>query len=86
MRVKVHGLCLIMAIGLLLAGCASLQEGGPTALPSPVASLAAMPTVPATVAPSATPSPTATASPTASPAAWVILHTNDNWGETEMCG
>jgi hypothetical protein len=42
--------------------------------------------VPATSAPTVLPSPTAGALPTASPAAWIILHTNDNWGETEPCG
>jgi hypothetical protein len=85
MPVKVWGAWLLVT-GLVLVGCSGPLETGATAVPSPSAPLAAEPSLQATVAPSPTLGPTAAASPMVISAAWVILHTNDNWGETEPCG
>jgi hypothetical protein len=73
-----------LALTLALAGCGSL--------PSPADPLARMPDRPAREA--AQVSPLAWLSPLATPAGasarepvdLVVLHTNDNWGETEPCG
>jgi len=85
MRMRNRGVWLI-ALGLLLAGCGYFQQGTPTAIPPGATPPGGASTLQATVAPSEPPSPTATAAPTAGPATLVILHTNDNWGETEPCG
>jgi len=70
----------MLVVSLLLAGCgAASQVGVQTAAPAqkPVLSTA-------TLTPLPTPVPTPT--PTPAPLQLVVLHTNDNWGETEPCG
>jgi hypothetical protein len=82
LRVK----CVWLAVvGLVLAGCASAIDVGPTA-PAISAPQKGKAILLATVAASVAPSQPATALSTAEPVTWVILHTNDNWGETEPCG
>lgn len=67
----------LLAIGVLLvACCASTQHVEGILLVSPVATAASQP---ASV-------PSAMPTPTVGPVSLVILHTNDNWGETEPCG
>jgi len=67
----------LFAIGVLLAaGCASTHAVEGTLLVSPVATAASQP---ASV-------PSAMPLPTVGQVLLVILHTNDNWGETEPCG
>lgn len=80
-----------LLVGLLVAGCGTapseedqgrLQSGVsplPTATPLPSATPVPTPTP----VPTLTPSPTPTPLP---PVQLVVLHTNDNWGETEPCG
>ena len=73
---KWAGVWTLLAGLLLLAGCSSRggAEGSlsvsPVSTPMPV--------------PSSTPSVAPT--PVAGPVRLVVLHTNDNWGETEPCG
>ncbi len=81
-----------LILSLIVAGCGAATPGAeqPTltlvqsVLPSPIASskAAALPTV----APTSTPEPTPTPAPTSAPIQLAVLHTNDNWGETEPCG
>lgn len=74
--------------GLLLVGCTA-NATSPTQMVSPLATattganhLSILPT--ATLSPmSPTPLPSAVAP---SPSRLVVLHTNDNWGETDPCG
>jgi len=71
------GGAILFGIGLLLAvGCATTPDVEGTLFVSPVA----------TEAPRPTASPIAMPSPGVGPVSLVILHTNDNWGETEPCG
>jgi hypothetical protein len=89
----------LMVVSLLAAACGTAPpEADEQSSVAIVASLPATSVVPATEP--ATPMPTDTATPlptdTATPAPTatqppapvdlVILHTNDNWGETEPCG
>ena len=76
----------LLILTLIAAGCgAATHEGGqPTS--TLVQSVLPSPTVPPTVAPTSTPEPTPTSVPTAAPIQLTVLHTNDNWGETEPCG
>jgi 2',3'-cyclic-nucleotide 2'-phosphodiesterase (5'-nucleotidase family) len=73
----------------LIAGCggatrvATVQTPShPPASPSP----AAVPSPTTALSPTATPLPTAPPAPQPDPMQLVLLHTNDNWGETEPCG
>lgn len=85
-------LCLSMAAGLLAlslatVGCATdspeaTAPVSPTQIVSTVATATTTPTQ--TSVPTSTPVPSPT--PTSEPLQLVILHTNDNWGETEPCG
>jgi hypothetical protein len=80
-RLRLWWPCLVV-LSLLAAACA-------TATPQP--DVQNSPLVVASPLPSATlAAPTATAMPTATPlppaVQLVVLHTNDNWGETEPCG
>lgn len=69
-------LAVLLVVGSLLVGCgATTPDDGIEATSSAFDS-------PLTQAPTTTPVPTAT--PT--PLRFVVLHTNDNWGETEPCG
>jgi hypothetical protein len=89
-----HWIAGLLILGLILAGCgaATPEAGQPTstlaqsALPSPAASSEV--TVPPTAAPTSTPAPTPTpaTAPTPGSVQLAVLHTNDNWGETEPCG
>jgi hypothetical protein len=91
----------LLALSVAMAGCATATvapvdeaQHSPLALDSPLPTAAPLSevTVQATVEPlptvSPAPSPTSTATlrPTPSPGQLVLLHTNDNWGETEPCG
>ena len=70
----------LLAFNLTLANCATAPA------PTVLVELGAMPeealSATAPVVPTDTPEPTATPAPLQ----LVILHTNDNWGETEPCG
>lgn len=70
----------LLAFTLTLASCAT--EPAPTALVELGAMPEETPSATAPVVPTDTPEPTATPAPLQ----LVILHTNDNWGETEPCG
>ena len=90
---------ILLVLALLLAGCAvsapqpDLQRS-PPATPRGSTGLSVLPTQtvaheasPTPLPPSPSPlAPTATASATTPPSHLVVLHTNDNWGETEPCG
>jgi len=67
---------LLLAIGLLLGGC--ITDSGHELQVSPLSQVS-----PLTVA---TLTPTPASTPTPAPIQLVVLHTNDNWGETEPCG
>jgi hypothetical protein len=72
--------CLLLAV-LVLAGCGGGAIGiaqAPT-VQDPVSPLPAP-----TALPQATPSALPTVTPR--PISLIVLHTNDNWGETEPCG
>jgi hypothetical protein len=90
LRLRSLAVCLLIA-GVLMGGCGSgSEQGHPPESPLPTAGVggtaAALPTdVPTpTTAPTATTAPVPTAASSA--LQLVILHTNDNWGETEPCG
>jgi hypothetical protein len=70
----------LLAFTLTLASCAT--GPAPTALVEVGATPEAIPSATALVVPTDTPEPTATPAPLQ----LVVLHTNDNWGETEPCG
>lgn len=78
---------LLLILSLLLAGCAETTSDAGQQL-SPLATGLADGNSPAL--PTATPPPSVGASPllTAgqSSSQLLVLHTNDNWGETEPCG
>ena len=81
---RVHPVLLaLLAVALTLAGCgaAARQTTHQVAATTPGASATAAAAVPAKA-------PTDTPEPAITPARLqlVILHTNDNWGETEPCG
>jgi hypothetical protein len=82
------GIVCVLVLGLVVAACgrateeadwqtSPLEAGaqtsplqGPTSIPTPISTLIS----------------TATPQPTPIPSRLVVLHTNDNWGETEPCG
>jgi hypothetical protein len=79
----------LLALSLLAAACGTVtpeagMQTSPLAAASPLPGTAAAPTASPTAVPTATAIPTAT--PLPAPAWLVVLHTNDNWGETEPCG
>ncbi|MGD8624253.1 MAG: hypothetical protein PVF47_10710 [Anaerolineae bacterium] len=80
MRVRL--LIFAALLALLLAGCGSTVVPGGEEQVSPLATPAIETPLPPTQAATASPAPT----PTPSPLALLVLHTNDNWGETEPCG
>ena len=79
----------LFALGLFVAGCG---EPVVTGEPEPARQMEAQlspliadsPGPTPTLVPSGTPTPTPRPMP--SPGQVVLLHTNDNWGETEPCG
>ena len=79
----------LLVLGLLLAGCGEpVVTGEPESMLQTEAQLS--PLVADSPLPTPTPlpsdTPTPTPRPTPSPGQLVLLHTNDNWGETEPCG
>ncbi len=89
----------LVLVVLLAAGCGTATPGADIHTSPLVAtslSVAVSPLATATLAPTSTPLPTPTPLPTStptpmptpalSPIQLVVLHTNDNWGETEPCG
>ena len=70
---------LLLAVGMLGASCGAVT-------PDTGLSSSLLPTRTALPIPTLTPIPTATAIPTQERIQLVLLHTNDNWGETEPCG
>jgi hypothetical protein len=70
---------------LLVAGCVGMgpeadRQTSPLAQTSP----SPLPTLTSRAVP--TPAATATVGEIPAPSQLVVLHTNDNWGETEPCG
>ncbi len=84
---------LVYAIGLAAGGCGSTSPSGgvlesPLAAVSPLSTESPSPVPTPTPTPTVSPTqtPTVSPTPTAMPIQLVVLHTNDNWGETEPCG
>ena len=75
------GLLLILGVGLASCGGVVPESGAQASEPGTSVSL---PTVTLTPEPTAT----STLTPSATPGIQdlLVLHTNDNWGETEPCG
>jgi hypothetical protein len=71
----------LLALCLIAVGCATdtPEAASPISPIQPVSPVATCTAVPISAS---VPTPT----PTAEPMQMVILHTNDNWGETEPCG
>ena len=74
----------LLAFTLTLTNCAS--EPAPTVLVELGSTPEAIPSATAPVVPTETPTDTPEPTATPTPLQLVILHTNDNWGETEPCG
>ena len=84
-------LVLLFLLGLLLASCqAAVPDSGDQGFPLVQAPLLPSPTLTATISPTVALTETATEPlaevPSPLPDQLVVLHTNDNWGETEPCG
>lgn len=79
---------LILMLGLVVGSCGTASNGDPQV--SPLAQLSPLSTVASSPVPAATPTavatPTLVPTPTPATSQLVVLHTNDNWGETEPCG
>lgn len=78
---------ILMVLGLLVAGC------GPTPVPSGTVETGDSQTSPLSPASTLfvetkalTPTPVPVLTELPEPLQLVVLHTNDNWGETEPCG
>ena len=65
--------------------CPHVSQAEPS-LPAWHRQSAPIPTATCPSPPAATATPTTTPAPAPSPMQLVVLHTNDNWGETEPCG
>jgi hypothetical protein len=82
----------LLILTLILAGCENATPGGEqppstvaqSVLQSPLASPTAVPTF--TPKPAPTPEPSPILAPASAAVQLTLLHTNDNWGETEPCG
>jgi 2',3'-cyclic-nucleotide 2'-phosphodiesterase (5'-nucleotidase family) len=82
------GMVAVLMFLSLVAGCGGATPEADSQL-SPVADAQTSPLVPTrALAPTVmlSPTPVPTATPPAAPVQLTILHTNDNWGETEPCG
>jgi hypothetical protein len=83
-RLRVH-IVFALILGLVMTGCGRVAwEADWQTSPLPQASLASAATLTPTLVPTSV--PTATPAATQVPGRLVVLHTNDNWGETEPCG
>lgn len=76
----------LLILSLILASCGTSTPGTRLPTSTVVQSVLESPLAPPTATPTSTPEPTATPLPTAAPVQLTVLHTNDNWGETEPCG
>jgi hypothetical protein len=76
----------LLILSLIVAGCgaATPEAGQPTSMLAQ--SVLPTPEVPPTAAPTSPPQSSSTPAPTPAPIQLTVLHTNDNWGETEPCG
>lgn len=72
----------ILLFALLIAACSATTPVGSSVSPLATGSASPLPTASAVPTETVIPSPT----PTREPVQLVVLHTNDNWGETEPCG
>ena len=72
----------LLILSLIVAGCGSATPGGGLPASTQVQSVLQSPLASPTVVPTSTPEP----APTPTPVQLTVLHTNDNWGETEPCG
>ncbi len=82
---------LLLILGLFVVGCGTTTPEAdlqipPPAFDSPLSTATPMPTLPSASTSTLVPTATALPSPTPSPFQLVVIHTNDNWGETEPCG
>ena len=82
----------LLILSLLLAGCETATPGAEPPISTLAQSVLQSPLPSPTAAPTSTseltltPEPTPTTAPTPAPIQLTVLHTNDNWGETEPCG
>lgn len=90
-----YSLFCLLILGLVLVGCGTATpESDAQVSPEPDAQFSPLahvsPLATATPFPTETPVPQPTFTPTPmvtpAPLQLVVLHTNDNWGETEPCG
>lgn len=84
-RLPRHSVLVLLALCLLTASCGAVAPGHrePDAVPSAVSD--ASPLVQPFPLPSAVSGPMSSM-PTPMASQLLVLHTNDNWGETEPCG
>ena len=76
----------LLILSLLLAGCETATPGAEPPISTLAQSVLQSPLPSPTAAPTSTPEPPPTSEPTPAPIQLTVLHTNDNWGETEPCG
>jgi len=76
----------LLVLSLILAGCESATPGTSQPPSTLAQSVLQSPLAPPTAVPTSTPEPAPTLIPTPAPIQLAVLHTNDNWGETEPCG
>ncbi|MBN1136764.1 MAG: hypothetical protein JXM73_09260 [Anaerolineae bacterium] len=72
----------LLILGLILAGCKTATPGAGL----PTSTLAQSVLWSPLPSPTAVPTPTPVPTLTPAPIQLTVLHTNDNWGETEPCG
>jgi hypothetical protein len=78
----------LMAIGLVIVGCGSAPTpiGEELAADHQISPLSPISQLSPIVVDTEAPPPTSAPMPTSKPVQLTVLHTNDNWGETEPCG
>lgn len=76
----------LLVLSLIVSGCGAATPGAGQSTSTLSQSVLPTPVVPPTAAPTSTPESTSTPAPTLAPIQLTVLHTNDNWGETEPCG